>query len=242
MTERSAPVPSVKTGSRKTISSQSGGQQGRTPPRRRRAPQRPWTLAEWGLSSLGDGDQRGPWIFDRIVSMTDPRDLKELWRTIAAVLSGDEPMSWPFTEGEPPIEEAQQAVYLLAGFALTHQGDGAPDFEPLVLINDLRQRHELRQARDDKRTVQANRRRGGASRQGGAAGAKWREQRDPMVRDADQVERERNPNWNEKQRFERIKNWLAHAIAIGRIEPPPKGVSPELTFATFHAIIATKPH
>ena len=73
--------------------------------------------------------------------MTELRELEELWRTIAALLS-DDPLSWPFTHLSPTVEDAQRAVLELARFTMNHKTAGAPlGYEPYVVINNLRNKY-----------------------------------------------------------------------------------------------------
>jgi hypothetical protein len=128
---------------------------------RSRRARSPRPLSAWGLASLFDGDQRGPYVFDRIATMAELRELEEFWRTIAAVLS-DPPLAWPFTDGDPAVEEAQRAVLELARFTMNHKTVGAPvDFEPYVVIKNLKDRYELRLAVEHREKDRAGRASGG---------------------------------------------------------------------------------
>ena len=195
----------------------------------RRASQRPRTLGDWGLSGLEDGDQRGPYIFDRIDGMTSIPDLRELWRSVAVVLHAAEPLSWPFAEGEPPIEEARRAAYLLVRFVLAHQSDGAPDFEPLALIAELRQQHEARCARARRDDDCERRTMGGLLRYGGERGIAWRRQRDELVYAADRKLRLSDPTTPQAERCRRIADWWNKSMKNKRLRPAPPGVKAPLS-------------
>lgn len=195
-------------------------------PRRRRARKRPRSLSEWGLSTLYDGDQRGPWIFDRIDSMADPRELRELWRTIAAVLSSGEPLSWPFDRGDPTLEEAQGAVVCLARLAMGNA-------EALVWIygkeDGWRTRYRERMATANDAKEHADRVKGGKALHGGKAADTWREWRNNWILKIATTACKDHPRWNPMILHQKIADAWNRSRATGNTPPEPPGVTGELT-------------